>query len=359
MSIKLSKLTRCSLLFTVGVLAGLSGCSGHKVHPKAQENADLCADYLGQQLLEQAEARCKIAIEFSPRFAQPYNLLGILERMRGHSDKAIERFKQAITYNDDFAEAHNNLGAEFFDKRLYREAADCFKTALEIDPAYIDARRNMATTYFYLNEFKKASDEFLKCVELDPNSCDCRMGLGTVALEENDFDQARGHFTKLTQICPNSDQAWYNLGFVELKTDRCQQAVTAFMNALALNKSQLEARNALVTAYNCVAMSNEAVKKLIEEINNNPGYPDAHFRLGLVLEEQKQFDQALTEFISTIKLDNTHALAHFHAAKVYDQLLRKDETIDFCKQFVALIKSGDYVTEKSWCVQRVKALEFE
>ena len=350
-------------LATLGLLAhasqNCSSCISHQIHPKAVENATLCAEYLQLGKLQEAEARCNIAREYGPNYADPLNLLGLIERMRGRSEKAMDLFKQALSLNDDFAEAHNNIGGEFFERREYDAACRAFQSALEIDPGYIDARRNLATSYLYLGDIKHAFDEYLKCVELDPNNCECRNGLGVIAKQREDFDETRSHFQKLVQICPNDPKAWYNLGWVEFKTGRCNQAVNAFVSALALDKNLLEARHSLVKAYECLAMSDAAILKYIERLKKNPGYANDHYKLGLVYKDKQLYEQALSEFLNTIKLDKEHKPAYYHAAQVYDRMLRKDETIGFCKQFVALIKDKEHAKEKAWCVQRVKVLEFE
>src|SRR5689334_8689045 len=96
----------------VGVLtlaampAACGFCVENIIPPQAEENATFCARYISENKLTEAEARCKIAIEFSATYAEPYNLLGLIEYHRGHIDRAIEYFKRAIANRDNFAEAY-------------------------------------------------------------------------------------------------------------------------------------------------------------------------------------------------------------------------------------------------------------
>ncbi len=325
----------------------------------ARQNSDLCAQYLVQDKLTEAEARCLLALEYGPNFAEPYNLLGLIEIKRGRSEKAMEFFQAALAINDDFAEAHNNIGGLFIDRRDYESACLEFRTALDIDPGYIDARLNLATCYFYRRDFDAAFSEYLKCVELEPRSCACRNGLGSVAMQRQQFDEMRTQFQLMTRSCADDAKGWYNLGWVEFKTGRCDQAVNAFTSALALDKEMIEARNSLVEAYECLAMQDKAIERYVEQLKENPGYAEGHYKLGLVYLDKQLYERALSEFINTLKLDNGYKPAYYQAAQVYDRLLRKDETISFCKKFVDLVQDKELAKEKAWCVQRVKALEYE
>ncbi|MBI3179545.1 MAG: tetratricopeptide repeat protein, partial [Deltaproteobacteria bacterium] len=152
-------------------------CIENVVPPQCLEHETFCGQYLGQNNLTSAEARCKLALEFCPTRGEPYNLLGMIEHSRGRDDKALDYFKQALSYKEDFPEALNNMGAIYMERREYDVACDLFRQALDIDPGYQTARRNYATCLMYRGEAGLARDEYLKCVEVDPNDCDCRLGL--------------------------------------------------------------------------------------------------------------------------------------------------------------------------------------
>jgi tetratricopeptide (TPR) repeat protein len=335
-------------------------CIDDVIPPQAVENNTFCAQYMSEGLLDQAEARCKLALEYTGgKYAEPWNNLGQIAIQRGHLDIAAENFKRAISLKEDFAEAHNNLGFVFLQQSDNAAAADQFKQATEFDPGYQVARRNYATALMYMGKPEDARDEYLKCVELDPLFCDCRMGLGVLALGQGSFDDAQGHFQKHTEVCPNDANGYYNLCFTYMKKQLCAQAVDACVAAVAINKDYIEAKKNLTEAYECMALQGGAISKYLEEIAKNPGDPEPHFRLGTVYEEQKINERALNEFLNSIRLsDGKHKLAHYRAARVYDAALQADETIDMCQRFVDLLRNGELEEQREWCVNRVKELQF-
>lgn len=341
--------------------AACSFCVPWKPSPQAIENNTFCAQYVQQGLLDQAEARCDIAIEYTGgKYAEPWNLKGQIAASRGHYDLAVEYFKRAISRRNDFAEAHNNLGVIFLKRRETAAAMDEFKQAIEYDPGYQTARRNYGNALLNEGEPEKAKPEFLKCIELDPGFCDCRMGLGVIALGGGNFDEAQGHFAKMIEVCPNDAMGYYNLCYTYLRKQLCSDAVTACVAAVAIDRECIECKKNLTEGYECLALQGGAVSKYMDEIAKNPGDPEPHFRLGTVFEEQKLYDNAGDEFLYAIRLsEGKHKLAHYRAARTFDQLARSEQVIEMCQRFVDLLRGEELSDQRDWCVNRVKQLQFQ
>lgn len=347
------------MVVLVSMLSACAMCIENSVHPEAVSHTDFCARYLQEGKLTEAEARCKLAIEYSPKYAEPYNLIGLIEHSRGRIELAIKRFKEAISLKDDFAEAYNNLGAIFMDRREYGYACAQFKEAIEIDPGFVNARVNLGLCYLYDGQKEASRNEYLKCLELNPETCDCRLGLGVLSLNAEAWDEAKSHFEKMTQVCPQNAQGFYNLCWTYYKIGRCEEAVRSCIGALAIKPDYMEARKNLTASYQCMALQDGAVKEYLSEIQKNPGDSTPHYNLGMLYKERKDLNRALSEFINAIKLDSKHVLAHFEAAKILDSMLRSDETVQMCRRFVELAEAKpEYSKQQAWCVGRVKALQF-
>lgn len=339
-------------------VASCAFCIDPQINPAAEEHNAYCAEYLAQGSLDQAEARCQLAMEFGPTYAEPRNTMGQIAVARGYDDQAMDWFKEAIALKSDFAEAHNNLGFMWQKKREYDQAADAFLGAIEIDPGYQVARRNYAQMLLYLDRPEKAREEFLKCLEVDPTFCDCRMGLGVIELENERWSAAVGQFERLIQVCPAMDTGWYNLCYSRMQMGECGEAVDACLSAVSINADYIEARKNLTRAYECLALQDEVLNELIGQIRQNPGDPGPHFKLCIQYDEKKLYDRALGECGNAIRLDATHQLAHYRMARILDRMLRTAETVDMCQRFVDLLRGDQYPEQRDWCVDRVRQLQF-
>jgi tetratricopeptide (TPR) repeat protein len=347
---------------TAALLAMPSACAfciDNVIPDAAREQAAFCAQYISENKIDEAEARAKLAIEYAPKYGEAWNCRGLVEYHRGHLDLAIEYFKRSIAYQEDFAEAYNNIGAVFMnEKREYGQAEDEFRQALEIDPGFVNARVNLGLALLYQGRDTDARDQYLRCLELQPNACDCRMGLGVIALNKKDWAEARTQFEKHTQICPENAPGYYNLGYAQYQLGRCQEAYNAFVTALVLKPDYIEARKNLVIAMDCLGKQDSAVERLMGKIRDNPGDPELHYKLGSLWEDKQQFDSARGEFMNVIKLKPDYKIAYYRLARLLDRNLQKDETIAACQRFVDLLREEPLTTERNWCIQRVRELQY-
>lgn len=334
-------------------------CVRDPINPQAMQHTTFCAQYYQEGKLIEAEARCRLAREFAPKYAEPVNILGLIEFSRSHMEKARDFFKLSIALRSDFAEAHNNLGAVFMEDRDYGYAADEFKQAIEIDPGYVNARVNLALCKFYQGDADRARDEYLKCVELQPLACDCRQGLGVLAASQKKYDEAKVQFQKMTEVCPESPTGFYNLCQTYYDMGQCGNALESCMKAVAIKPDYLEARKNLTAATECLALEDGAIKEYTEKIKRNPGDAELHFNLGVVYAEKHLVQAALAEFLNTIKLNVDYSLAYYRAARVYDEQVRTDDTIRMCKEFVDRLRGNKMEEQKEWCVTRVKELQYQ
>ena len=321
-------------------------CTHDPINPQAQEHTTFCGNYYREGKLQEAEARCRLAREFAPKFAEPVNLLGLIELSRGHVDNARDYFKEAIALKNDFAEAHNNIGAVFMNAREYGQAADQFKEAIEIDPGYVNARVNLALCRMLQNRLDASRAEYLKCVELEPQACDCRIGLGILAVKNDQLDEARVQFLKTTDACPDNASGFYNLCQVYYDMGQCGAAMEACMKALAIKSDYMEARKNLTAATECLALEDGAIKEYIEKIKRSPGNPELHFNLGVVYHDKHLLDAALSEFLSSIKLKADYVLAYYRAARVYDEQVQAEGVIRMCKDFVERLRNDRLKDER-------------
>ena len=237
----------------VGIATVLTSCA-HCQGPGsdlAAEHLYFCAQYVAAGSLEQAEARCDLALEHDPALAEAHNLLGLIARYRGQNEVAVREYKEALAIKADFPEALNNYGEVFMDRRDYGEACGLFERAIRIDPAYVPARANFGRCLYHDEKPDLARKEFLKCMEQDPDQCDCCLGLGVLAADKKALDEAVEQFTRLTEICPNGATGFYNLCWTLVEMGRCREAVPACQRALEIDPGYLEAKKALSQAVTC------------------------------------------------------------------------------------------------------------
>lgn len=338
-----------------------ASCTTSAVHPEAVANHDIGIEYLKQGQCKEAEARCRLALEYGPNFAHPYNCLGMIElSCNGDLPKASQLFKDALAINSDFAEAHNNLGTCFFRQNPpdYDAACDQFREAIEIDPGYLDARENLGLCEMRQGTilgdkgdvdrrtelYKLSRDQLVRLLEMNPNNYNARHHLGFMDLIEKKYASAEQNFKRCLEIDPENPVCAYNLGNTYLETSRCSDAILAYVTALR-DKDHgdvaVGARNNLGLAYEACAKEDGAIREFLVRIKSEPGNPKHHYDLGNIYAKKGIEDKAVNEWENTRKLDPTYCPAYYKLAMHANKLLNSQDTVRLCQSFVGCLTEAE------------------
>ncbi len=110
----------------------------------------------GQPDLARADRFLEEALRLSPKMAEAWKLLGIVEDRRGHSDSARSAFETALRLDSASYESHTFLAGLDMREQKWREALEHCKRALEIEPNWLRAYYLEAFAACNLGDFEAA-----------------------------------------------------------------------------------------------------------------------------------------------------------------------------------------------------------
>ncbi len=119
---------------------------------------------------DEAERAAREAVQFDPRSAEAYLLLGRVLEARGDPSSAAECFGQAVALNSSFPDAHISLGNAL--RRLGRveEAQAAHQSAIALAPAQSAAHQGLALDLLELGRAAEAAASYQAARKLDPAS---------------------------------------------------------------------------------------------------------------------------------------------------------------------------------------------
>jgi Flp pilus assembly protein TadD len=82
--------------------------------------------------------------------------------------------------------------------------------------------------------------------------------------------------------------------------------------------------------------SRQHMRRQLEISTNNPRDADAHYQLGLIYQNRRQYTEAISRFRRAIEIDPKEADPHFQLGRIARQQKRVDEAIGYLKTAVAL-----------------------
>ena len=207
------------------------------------------------------------------------------KRSREDVERAIDLFHQALALENKNATVWASLSIAYASQANngYIDSNEGFAKAREAAQKAIDIDNNLALGHYALAYIQTSYDwdwsgadmEFKKALILDPSNIGAINGMANLALALGRFDEAIQLYTRALELDPLRPIIRINLGMTLMHNYQPEQAS----------------------------------KILTEAIDLNPGFPTAHYRLGLSYLLLNKTDEAITE-INNEPVDDwkTHGL---------------------------------------------------
>ena len=201
-----------------------------------------------------------------------------------------------------------------------RSGIDYFGKAIQRDQDYALAYAGLADCYLLLNvynvtsaddSFPKAEAASRKALSINESLAEAHTALGFVTYRYHlKWAEAEEHFKKAISLNPNYATAhqWY--GSYLAASGRMNEAVVEAKTAHELEPFSLTIYSDYVRSLYYAGRLDEARRESLKLQEMDPGFARAHYELGLVLEEEGKFEEAIAAFRLGLKHspDNVAAL---------------------------------------------------
>ncbi|HEV8244758.1 MAG TPA: tetratricopeptide repeat protein [Polyangiaceae bacterium] len=201
---------------------------------------------------DKAEYLLKQVIAATDRYADVYDMLGVVAHSRGDFAQAEAHFEKAVSLNPNYTEAQLNLmvtyndlgkydlardiysrirnrGAEggtgdpfakgkianmhadlskaYQDAGMVAEAMTELEKAVQLCPHFADLRTRLAALYRDTSQMQRAREQLELAKASNPNYAQARVLLGVVLLSAGEVDAARGEFETVLGADPDNKSA--------------------------------------------------------------------------------------------------------------------------------------------------------
>ena len=283
----------------------------------------------------------------------------------GKFEEAIRAYQSILTSNPGRADVRSNLGAAYSRLGRYEEAIAQYKQALALDARNQTIRFNLSLAYYKAALFTEAAAELSRFVAAAPAGlpervnavllladCQVRLGeykkavellspyeqdgagtahgravaylLGNALIGDGQLD--RGQLI-IDRVFRDEDTAEARLliGSLMLLMDDGQGAVKALERAIELNPKLPTLHAWHGRSLMRMGDSEKARAAFRVELADNPNDFDANLYTGVLLRQDKQFDEALRYLTRAVQLRPREQYAHYHLGAVLAALGKPDE----------------------------------
>src|SRR5256885_1210247 len=118
-----------------------------------------------------------------------------------------------------------------------------------------------------------------------------------------------------------------NIGVALLEQYKAKDAVESFTRALEIKPDLLIARINLSIALYYLPDAEGAKREATKALNQDSGKPQTHYILGLIARSENQFDEAIAEFQSVLKIDPDDMGSNINVGQIFSQQKKYAEAI--------------------------------
>ena len=300
-----------------------------------------------------AETAYRKALELDPKAHKVRTALADLYLNLGKRDKAEDELLAAIAADPNNEEPVHKLGNFYSITAQTDRFERLFSDLLKKNPNSIAAKKRLAELWLVKGDLQRAKSYAQEIMTLEPNGTDGRYLRGRIYLAEKDYAKANTELGVVATKAPQSADAAYYYGIAQLGLGYMQQARSAFLRATVLQPNWMEPHVELAKVYlangdNKIAgqeservlreqsenldalhvAANAAAKRgeleqaltLFRKIQKlDPRNPTVHISSGEIYLSLKQFDLAISEYETAVKLDPERIDALTGLAQVYMQ----------------------------------------
>jgi len=250
-----------------------------------------------------AIAELQKSIALAPGRWEPYLNLAILQNRISDLPDAEASFKKVVELNPKADPARLMLGNFYQSQKRFDEAEKQYREVLAIDSNTIAPRKALAG--LYLAEGKKTEAEnILQQAKRDlPQSPDAYLALSDFYFTTGNLDKSVTEYGELFQI--RSHDAQVKEKYVQLLIQASRYEMAWKLNEEIL-KSNPKDDNALVHRSQLQIMSgdvNDAAQTLQMVVNSSPNNMQAHFALGIALQQRGNLESAERQWREALRLN--------------------------------------------------------
>lgn len=240
--------------------------------------------------------------------------------------------KDKIDLLESISQAHQALN-----KKNYPFVVETTTRVLEKEPNMVDAHFLLATAYLNLNENEKALAEMMNTIRLKPDHVQTLFNLGGFYQIHGKLDEAEKWYLQLLKVQPEHLRACMNLVDLYQQKNEPEKAkvyiekiVSSYEKALkntevAGNRADLLEK--LAQTYFAMGDLDQSEKTLKEAIRLMPNRPMAHFHMGAIYQQKKEFDKAIAEYEAESKISPDNFKVFFNLGVLYRQSGKLQDSI--------------------------------
>jgi len=303
-------MTKSKTFLLVITICFFAGCASQPVRTPVTDtdpNIDECFMLVEAGKYQEAIPVCELAAENNPDSLIAHSSLAGALAETGQIDLAEAEYRKAVAIDPQSILLRMRLGNMLLDNNDLQGASQEFTEVQAIQADYLDAYTGLARTYVRMNNIDGAVENFQRAIELQSDN-------ESLYLELSGFLDKAGRRKQARQVLKDASLN----GSIDLKYayasilhlhKRYTQAARQYGKVVALNKMYKNALFNQAVCYYRAGDTQNAEKKLLVFVRNNPKSSAGQMLLGQLSYDRGNYTGAEKAYKRAIGLDNSNGPA--------------------------------------------------
>jgi len=202
--------------------------SGGAASKSAKVHTELAGMYFARNQFGVALEEIDIALEADRKFAQAYNVRGLVHMALHEDEQAEDDFKRSLSLDKKDPDAHNNYGWFLCQRGREKESIPHFMAALK-NPLYITPARsflNAGICSRKIGKNKDAEEFFQRALDAQPGISEALLALAEMNFADGGFSSAKRYLKEFSKGRGNltAEQLWLAVRIERAVGDRNSEA---------------------------------------------------------------------------------------------------------------------------------------
>jgi tetratricopeptide (TPR) repeat protein len=268
-----------------------------------------------------AQLCCQRALEMDRDHADTLHLMGLLSRLAGQYDLAVEWIARAIR-QDPRPDYLSSLGETLERQGRHAEALKVFDKAVQLRPDDAGLWKNLGNILLKLERPTDALLSFQHVLRLDPRDWDAANLAALLLYPLWRFEEALVCFTRCDELRPNHAATLYMRALSLRSLKRFDESLADNRRAHALDPANADTCNNIGDLLQQLGRFEEALEWFDRALKLRPDFVLALINKAFTLGEVRRFDEAVTVFRHVRRIDPDNAEMDWNVALI--QLLTGD-----------------------------------
>lgn len=316
----------------------------------AQARFTLGAIYHVQEKDESAIRELEEGLRYDPNNLEASLMLADASLLTSAFGKAKEIYARVAERHPKNIHAQLGLASIFaMTPDTYASAAELLQNVVALEPKNFDASYQLGLVYMKMNRDQDAIGRWRVALELNPESAGAHATLGRLLVKAGRREEGETHLERFKEITARKESERKSKTYAEdlLRQGRdlawrnkLREAVTKFDGVLKIDPDSAAAHAMLCKIYlsmNDVSRARQHIGQTLRLESFNSEY---RYLFGLVLKEQKNYEQAIAEIKQAVILNPDFTDAFNILGNLYSDLHRHSEAVPFYLKALALDPSA-------------------